>query len=63
MSIQSKQRILAGQPGCRDGGNPMFVRVTHMDIASDNWDEAVQRFRTRVVSELEKQPCLELGAK
>lgn len=34
----------------------MFVRVTHMDIAANDWAEAVQRFRTEVVSELEKQP-------
>ena len=34
----------------------MFVRVTHMEIASNNWNEAVQRFQTSVVSELEKQP-------
>ena len=34
----------------------MFVRVTHMEIAAQNWDDALQRFRTKVVSELEKQP-------
>lgn len=34
----------------------MFVRVTHMDIAPENWKEAVERFRGKVVSELEKQP-------
>jgi hypothetical protein len=27
-----------------------------MDIATANWDEALQRFRTKVVSELEKRP-------
>jgi heme-degrading monooxygenase HmoA len=31
----------------------MFVRVTHMQIASENWSEAVRRFQTEVVSELE----------
>ncbi len=34
----------------------MFVRVTHMDIAKENWQEAMQRFQTKVVSELEKRP-------
>jgi heme-degrading monooxygenase HmoA len=34
----------------------MFVRVTHMEIAPENWSEALQRFRTTVIAELEKRP-------
>lgn len=31
----------------------MFVRVTHMKIAPEDWDEALRRFQTEVVSALE----------
>ena len=34
----------------------MFVRVTHMEIATENWIEAMHRFQTKVLSELEQQP-------
>jgi len=33
----------------------MFVRVTHMTIAPENWDEALRRFQTEVVSALERR--------
>jgi hypothetical protein len=33
----------------------MFVRVTHMAIAPENWNEALRRFQTEVVSELERR--------
>lgn len=31
----------------------MFVRVTHMEIAPENWNKALRRFQTEVVSALE----------
>jgi heme-degrading monooxygenase HmoA len=34
----------------------MFIRVLHLEMKADRWEEALKRFREQVFPELEKQP-------